>query len=251
MADNQPNNPQLRRLVRQLIEQDSQWQRLKRRALFALDAALFLMLAVPNPTLLILWLPGFAAHFYATFPALFKKSSQSAHARQHADRLKARRALERLGVGIAESSEKSKSDAVNALVDDGELALPWYPDNEALRSSARYLIRSDRSVQRDRLKRSRLIHVLLFFAHALLFVGAATLLTPPLDAFPLFGWAAGLLLHGCTVYMIEPAPEDDERRIQFILDNVHHLDILEKAKKSDALLQLSDDGELVLKSRKK
>jgi hypothetical protein len=242
------DNNTLRPLVRQIVTRDSQQQRLERRALCAADVVLFLLLLAQAPPTLLVWLIGVIAHCFAAYPAILKRKPQSAVARQHADVLKARRALERMGLGASNLDRKTKNDGEHRLLDDGELAVPWYPDGEELRLSVRRLIHMDRPAQRERLKRARLIHIVLFCAHILVFVGANALLTPKLDAISVLGWSAGLLLHGYTVYLIEPTPEDDEKRIRFVLENLHQLDPLHKRKKNEPL-QLSSDGEIMQAKR--
>jgi hypothetical protein len=240
MSDNYP----LRPLVRQLVNRDSQQQRMERRALCAADVALFLVLLTQASPPIILWLTGIIIHCFAAFPGILKRKPLSAGARQYADVIRARRALERMGLGLSNLDQKAKNDGEHILLDDGELAVPWYPDEPELRLSVRRLIHLDRPAQRERLKRARLLHIVLYGVHVLVFIATNALLTPKLNAITLYGWTVGLLLHALTVYLIEPTPQDDERRIQFILDNVHQVDPLSKRKNNQAI-RLSGDGELI------
>jgi hypothetical protein len=238
-------NTRLRPLIVQLVDKDSTQRRMERQTAFLIDMALFTLLVAQSPSSpLILWSVGIAVHLFAAFPPIFKRPPQSVLARQHAEMIKARRALERLGVGASSSEEKAKNDEENYVLDDGELAIPWLPDAQELRWNVRRLIRLDHPAQRERLKRARLIHVVLFFVHIVLFGGANMLLTPRLDLLSLLGWTGGLLLHAFTVFAVEPTAEDDEKRVQLILDNLHSFDLLDKRKKSESV-QLSSDGELV------
>ncbi len=237
----------LRPVIAQLIERDSRQRRMERHTAFLLDAALFVLLVLQAPSSpLILWSVGVAAHGFAAFPRMFKRRPQSAVARRHAEMLRARRALERMGVGISAAAEKTKIGDEGRLSDDGELAVSWYPDGQELRWNVRRFIHIDRPAQRERLKRARLVHILLFFVHLLLFAGANALLTPKLDVIALLGWSIGLLGHGFTTFMVEPTPEDDEKRVQLILDSLQGFDILNKPKHNQ-IVELSSDGELALR----
>ncbi|MEP7289922.1 MAG: hypothetical protein ABI947_29605 [Chloroflexota bacterium] len=243
------NQPALRRRVRQIIDRSSTIQRLKRRAALIVDLVLLLaMLVLQSGAPLILWVIGSLAHLYAVYPSLLRLNTQPRSVRDYTNRRNARRALDRLGVGIAEPDEKAKNDAALDpaihLLDDGEVAIPWLPDDQELARRVHKLIRYDRPAQRQRLARARLRHLLLLLVHGLLFVGANTLLVYRLESALLLAWAGGLLMHAYTVYAVEPTPEDDEKRLDWILQNIHQVDLIDKPKRA-TVLHLSDDGELL------
>src|SRR5437868_5432566 len=92
-------NNGLRPFIAQQVDRDSTQRRMERQTAFLIDAALFVLLIIQAPSTLILWSVGIAFHLFAAFPSIFKRRPQSIRARQHADTLRARRALERLGIG--------------------------------------------------------------------------------------------------------------------------------------------------------
>src|SRR5437016_3878946 len=110
----------LRHLARQVITDDSQQQGFKRRLAFFLDLGLFVILLPQASSLLILWGIGLAGHFYAAFPTLFSGKRQSPVAQEYSKRQSARRALERLRVGIPD--DKIKTDEAIHVLEDGELS---------------------------------------------------------------------------------------------------------------------------------
>src|SRR5437899_1498062 len=95
----------LRPYVAQLVNKDSTQRRIERQTAFLIDAALFILLIAQSQSPLILWSVGVAVHFFAAFPGIFKRRPQSVLARQHADMVRARHALERLSVGASGTDE--------------------------------------------------------------------------------------------------------------------------------------------------